>query len=332
MTALRGVNLGGWLILEKWMTPAIFAGTDAIDEYTFMHTPGARAKLREHQKNFIREEDFKWMSQNGVQAVRIPVGYWIFEGDAPYVSCVGRLDWAFRVADKYGIKILISFHGAEGSQNGRDHSGRVGAAAWYDIAENRAKSLVSLRRLAERYRDEPALWGIQLLNEPKTKVFQRKLKKFYNQAYRDLCAVVKPGTKIVYHDAFTPRLLSAAVWDNPRYPVLMDIHWYHFAFMFSKIMPLGWYFKLIVPWHGRLIRKLQRAQGIIVGEWNGIIGGHMLDKYPKIDHPRVVKEHIDRQLAAYDRADAWFYWSYKTQDRGIWHFRSLVEDGVITLE
>jgi len=314
------------------MTPAIFAGTDAIDEYTFMQTPGARTKLRDHQKNFIREEDFQWMAKNGVQVVRVPIGYWIFEGDTPYVSCVGRLDWAFRVADKYGIKILISYHGAEGSQNGRDHSGRVGAAEWYDSAETRAKSLRSLRRLAERYRDEPALWGIQLLNEPKTKVFQRKLKKFYNQAYRELCGIVRPGTKIVYHDAFTPRLLSAAVWDNPKYPVLMDIHWYHFAFMFKKWMPLKWYFKLIVPRHGRLIRRLQRAQGIIIGEWNGIIDGHMLDKYPKSEHPRVVKEHIDRQLVAYGRADAWFYWSYKTEDRGIWHFRSLVEDGVISLK
>ncbi len=89
--ALRGVNFGGWLVLERWMTPSLFAGTDAVDEYTFMQTPSAREKVREHQKNFIRESDFKWLHANGVQAVRIPVGYWALEGDAPYVSCIGRL-------------------------------------------------------------------------------------------------------------------------------------------------------------------------------------------------------------------------------------------------
>ncbi len=26
---IKGVNLGNWLVLEKWMSPALFAGTDA---------------------------------------------------------------------------------------------------------------------------------------------------------------------------------------------------------------------------------------------------------------------------------------------------------------
>jgi len=29
---IRGVNLGGWLVLEKWITPALFAGTSAEDK------------------------------------------------------------------------------------------------------------------------------------------------------------------------------------------------------------------------------------------------------------------------------------------------------------
>ena len=59
--ALTGVNLGGWLILERWMTPTLFEGTDAQDEYSFMQTPSAKAKLRNHQKTFITERDFKWL-------------------------------------------------------------------------------------------------------------------------------------------------------------------------------------------------------------------------------------------------------------------------------
>lgn len=30
---IKGVNLGNWLVLEKWMNPALFYGTDAQDEY-----------------------------------------------------------------------------------------------------------------------------------------------------------------------------------------------------------------------------------------------------------------------------------------------------------
>lgn len=30
---IKGVNLGNWLVLEKWMSPALFEGTSAEDEY-----------------------------------------------------------------------------------------------------------------------------------------------------------------------------------------------------------------------------------------------------------------------------------------------------------
>ena len=30
---IHGVNLGNWLVLEKWMSPALFEGTTAEDEY-----------------------------------------------------------------------------------------------------------------------------------------------------------------------------------------------------------------------------------------------------------------------------------------------------------
>ena len=30
---LKGVNLGGWLVLEKWITPSLFDGTNAVDEF-----------------------------------------------------------------------------------------------------------------------------------------------------------------------------------------------------------------------------------------------------------------------------------------------------------
>ncbi|HPQ82498.1 MAG TPA: cellulase family glycosylhydrolase [Candidatus Saccharimonas sp.] len=326
MKKLRGVNLGGWLVLEKWMTPSLFAGTTAVDEYTFMLTPGARTALRDHQKNFIREEDFKWMRRNGINAVRIPVGYWIFDGDDPYVACIGRLDWAFMMAAKYDIEVLVSLHGAPGSQNGHDNSGQIGTAAWYRNKQYRQQTVEILDRLAERYRDHPKFWGIELLNEPRVGVVQWKLRQFYNQAYRRLKKILMPTTHIVFHDAFTPRMLSAAIWDSSDHPVTMDIHWYHFAFWAHQWTPLSWYWQLIA-WHGRLVGGLQRWQGVVVGEWSNMLSHQALSRHPSKQHQVLLDEHLVRQLAAYRHADGWFYWTYKTEQRGDWHFRSLVEDG-----
>ena len=32
---IKGVNLGNWLVLEKWMSPKLFEGTNAEDETYF---------------------------------------------------------------------------------------------------------------------------------------------------------------------------------------------------------------------------------------------------------------------------------------------------------
>ncbi len=321
--ALRGVNLGGWLVLEKWMTPSLFAGTKAVDEYTFMQTPGALAKLRDHQKNFIREADFTWLQTNGIQAIRIPVGYWILDGDGPYKSAIGRLDWAFSMAEKYGLEVLLCLHGAPGSQNGRDHSGRVGAARWYKSRAYRAQTVEVLERLAMRYRDNPKFWGIELLNEPKFGVLQLKLRRFYWVAYRRLTSVLRPHTRVVFHDAFTPRLMNAALGAACHRSVI-DVHWYHFAFWAHRWAPL-WAYWWLVRGHGRLVAYLRHWQGVVVGEWSGVISHQRLQKYDKKQHTGYERQHIQRQLAAYARADAWFYWSYKTEGKGIWNYRSLAE-------
>lgn len=332
MSALRGVNLGGWLVLEKWMTPALFAGTDAVDHYTFMRTPGALEKIEEFQRDFIREEDFQWLRDHGIGAVRIPIGYWIIDGGDHYAPCIERLDWAFRMAKKYDIEVLVCLHGAPGSQNGQDHSGRVGPIAWYASDENHRRTIDVLVQVATRYRDHPRFWGLELLNEPRIRVFQRRLRRFYRDAYKRLTGTLHARTRVIFSDGFTPRLMNGAIRGSVQHPVAMDIHWYHFIFWAHRFVSLAFYYRYVVAMHGRVIRRLRRTQPIIIGEWNGIISGEVLRHYPEREHNIVCVEHIRRQLEVYESADAWFYWNYKTQDRGIFHFRSFVEDGYIPLD
>ncbi len=322
--AMRGVNLGGWLVLEKWMTPALFAGTDARDEYEFIQTPGGAKKLRKHHETFIQESDFAWLSEHAIEMVRIPVGYWILTGDEPYVPAIDRLDWAFRMAKKYNIEVLLCLHGAPGSQNGQDHSGKVGEALWYKEPAYREQTIDVLERLATRYRTHPRFWGIELMNEPKFGLFQLTLRRFYREAHARLEPIVRPSTKIVFHDAFTPRLMNA-VLGGPLGKVYMDIHWYHFTFLLYPYVPLYFYWWL-VRWHGRLLARLRHWQGIVIGEWSGVISHRLLRHYPSEQHEKLQHENIARQLQAYSAADAWCYWTYKTEAPGIWNYRSLVDD------
>lgn len=329
-TPLRGVNLGGWLVLEKWMTPSLFAGTDARDEYTFMQIPGATDKIEKHRKTFITEHDFAWIAAQGLTAVRIPVGHWLFEAHDPYTPTIKYLDWAVKMAKKHRLKVLVDLHAAPGSQNGHDHSGRVGKALWYRSADYRRKTVEILAQIAEYYRNEPTVWGIELLNEPKPGVFQWKLRRFYRQAYQRVTEVGRPGLTVVYHDAFSPRLLSGAIRSNELFPVAMDIHWYHFLDWLHRWRSLESYFRKIRRRAG-LIRRLQRRQPVIIGEWSLVVAGETLQKHPEAKSDEYTRRHTELQLGAYREAAGWFYWTYKTEKPGIWHFRSLVEDGLLSL-
>jgi aryl-phospho-beta-D-glucosidase BglC (GH1 family) len=128
---IRGVNLGNWLVLEKWMSPSLFFNLKAEDETYFcreLPPKEAEARLRVHRDHYIAERDFAYIAAQGLNMVRIPVPWFIF-GDAPmgtphggvstlFIPCVDYLDKAFDWAEKYNLQILIDLHTAPAAVTG----------------------------------------------------------------------------------------------------------------------------------------------------------------------------------------------------------------------
>lgn len=120
---IRGVNLGGWFVLEPWITPSIFeaAPDNVVDEYTLCTTLGsteAYNRLSAHWSNWITESDFYSIAGAGMNFVRIPIGYWSVPGvdHAPYVQGAyeflkAACDWAAGA----GLKVMIDLHGGKSS-------------------------------------------------------------------------------------------------------------------------------------------------------------------------------------------------------------------------
>lgn len=324
--AIVGVNLGAWLLLEKWMTPSLFKGIDAEDEYSFMQTEGAAKKIEQHRKEFMKEEDWRWLSERGIMHVRLPVGYWVLHNDAPYKNARKYLDWAFKMAEKYNMKILIDLHGLKGSQNGTMHSGKIGPVEWKKFE---AENLAVLQELAERYRDSRALWGIEIINEPRIFGHYFALLGYYRKAYKMLRGVLRPGTLTVFQDGFVPPLLSGSLWQRKDYPVAMDTHFYLILpERLGDRSPKG-YDRFRKMLYATTIWLTQLSQPVIVGEWGSVLPQAMFDRVPKKEHLPMLGGTIKRQRKMYRNALATFYWSYKAEGRGMYHYRSLVEDGVI---
>ena len=231
----RGVNLGGWLALEKWITPSVYAGVQAEDEYTLCERLGkekATDRLKRHRNAWVTADDFKWLHARGINAVRIPVGYGVAEENPPFITGMETLDWAFRTAKEHGIGVLLDLHGVPGSQNGMDHSGRQGKLLWHTSKDNIIyHSLRIVADLASRCKGYDNLIGFELLNEPRWDVPLDIIKTFYQDAYHRVRKhIPKERAAVVIHDAFRSREWANFMREtrvrkrHPGYPSLSVLH------------------------------------------------------------------------------------------------------------
>ncbi len=204
MKQLRGVNLGGWLVLEQWMTPSLFIGHQATDEYMLCTEMGETKAnlLKNHRNTFITKKDFEWIADNGLNAVRLPVGHWLFGGYEPYVSSAAYVKKALDWAQHYELAVILDLHTAPGSQNGTVHSGKSGEIGWHTNSDHIVQTIDVLTQIAKTYGSHPSLYGIELLNEPARDIPLSALQTFYRNAY----AAVRQyaDCKVIVSDAYRP--------------------------------------------------------------------------------------------------------------------------------
>lgn len=213
----RGVNLGGWLSLEPFITPSLFnynLQMGIIDEWTLCkHLGGSAAStLENHYATFVTEDTFKAIAAAGLDHVRIPFSYWavaVYDSD-PYVF---RTSWRYLLrgiewARKYGLRVNLDLHGLPGSQNGWNHSGRWGAIGWLNGTNgqlNAQRSLDVHDKLTQffsqdRYKNILTHYG--LANEPRmTMLKTADVIKWTEDAYK---IVRKNGVKalVIFGDGF----------------------------------------------------------------------------------------------------------------------------------
>ncbi|GMN33685.1 hypothetical protein TIFTF001_004296 [Ficus carica] len=264
-------------------SPSVFIMTSVRNklhgEYQLTNGLGpdrARQVLQEHRNTYITEEDFRFISSNGLNAVRIPVGWWIAFDPNPPKPFVGgslpALDNAFSWAQKYGMKVIIDLHAAQGSQNGWEHSGtRDGYQEWGDAQISDTVAVIDF--LAKRYANHPRLIAIELLNEP-----------------------LAPGVNL---DTLKSGL----------HHVVIDEHYYNLFTEHFKSLNVQQHIDFIYNQRSSNLGAKTTSNGPLsfVGEWTAewdVQGATMQD------YQRFAKAMLD----VYGRATfGWAYWSYKNQ-------------------
>lgn len=239
---VRGVNLGGWLSIEPFITPSFFSQytthDNVVDEYTLCSKLGAtkaKSTIEQHYSEFVSEQTFADIQAAGFDHVRIPFSYWAvttYDGD-PYVPLVSwryllrGIEWA----RKYGLRINLDLHGAPGSQNGWNHSGRQGNINWLngtDGALNGQRTLDIHNQLSTffaqpRYKNIVTMYG--LVNEPRMVVLDTDTVLNWTSSAIDIVRKNNITAIIVFGDGF----MGLDNWQGKlqNYEnLLLDVHQY----------------------------------------------------------------------------------------------------------
>lgn len=293
---IKGVNLGNWLVLEKWMSPALFEGTTAEDEYylpTQLSPEVYEARIKIHRSEYITERDFVTIKRMGIESVRIPVPYFIFGDRKPFIGCIEELDKAFNWAEKYGLTILIDLHTVPLSQNGFDNGGISGVCKWAQEPEEIEFALSVLERLAKRYGNRKGLFGIQPLNEPITEnmwetmdvqnrytpadpelakgsapITMDFLRQFYLEAYDRISEYMPKDKYVVIHDGFELMAWKDFMQEEKYSNVILDTHQYLMvAEARGCSQTVEGYLKYIKEELQPQITEMEKYFPVICGEW-----------------------------------------------------------------
>jgi glucan 1,3-beta-glucosidase len=332
---IRGVNLGGWLVLEKWIKPSLFAGQTAEDEYTLCQALGkekASALLQKHRETWITADDFKWLASHGINSVRLPVGYWVAEENSPFITGWDTAVQAFRMADENGLSVLLDLHGLPGSQNGWDHSGRQGAIAWPTSQDNIEHSLRVIEDLAARCKEFKNLLGIELVNEPRDSIPIKILKSYYQAGYEKVRKHIAPDrAAVVIHDSFRPFL-----WDNfmsgPSYQnVILDTHLYQCFSDEDRQRNIDSQLKVASGDRPVQLKKMQAQHTCIVGEWSLGLPEKTVKGLNQTAQAAATRAFGSAQIVTYGQTHGWYFWTYRTEESGGWNFRECINKGLLSL-
>lgn len=324
---LRGVNLAGWLTLESWVTPELFAGTGVKNAFALATKLGEKdyAKVSStHRETFIRESDFEAISERGYNAVRLEVPWYVMGESGPlpgaHDGCLEFVDAAFEWAERYKLKVLLDLCLAPGATTTSD-----GFQQRCDFTPARRLALLEVvANLSARYANNLQFWGIEPLDEM---VVQRRrgishgfalsdgmplhtLRNLYRDAYDVVRDVAGTRPVVVFSDGGMPKSWKHFMASDRYQNVMLDHHFCRVGSTHAQVGPAG--AKHLVD---QCRRELTQAQSsglpTIVGEWSAALPGSTsaLTSEGRLAQQRMF---VAGQLALLDQVPVWFFHTWKT--------------------
>ncbi len=298
---LRGMGLGNWLLTEGYMWKF----------YTKCDRPRRIEKLveelcgeeyakefwKEFYERYITKEDIRWIKEQGLNSVRLPINarhlfYMDTSMDVFFNKPIlTKLDQCISWCKEYGIYLFIDMHAAPGGQTGTniDDSKNDSPDLFVDpIYEEILIKCWNL--LALRYKDNPAVGGYDLINEPlpdRNKQYNKKVVPIYRKLIQTVRAV-----------------------DKKHMIILEGVHWASDFSIFSKMRKEELADNIMLEfhkyWNNPDVESIENFMSIASSKgvplWMGEGGENNSDWYTTA-FPMYERNNI-----------GWCFWSYKKMD------------------
>ncbi|MCL2847134.1 MAG: glycoside hydrolase family 5 protein [Firmicutes bacterium] len=318
----QGINAGGLFVTEQWMSLLVSENLPAVpevgpDPYAYYRIHANQFPYRDHmpmselfyarfgalgalqiwenyRRNFWTDYDFHQIAEMGMNVIRLPFTYVTVDPEFHNVPAIPgqrfnftRLEQFIQDAANHGIYTMLDLHGAYGSHNGQDHSGRripvpVNSptrtvanpdGSWVPYVtffnpncpigtENRRKTLEMWVAIAEHFADNPNVAALDLLNEPGEHGGFTGINhwNFYDEMYRGIREV------------------------NPDHIIIFGANWWqaHLPHPRNNQHGFNWNSNIIYKFHhythyGLNVNGVTNAQGAVV---NGVSWGSVVINRP----------------------------------------------------
>ncbi|HEX8116098.1 MAG TPA: cellulase family glycosylhydrolase, partial [Pyrinomonadaceae bacterium] len=213
---LKGINLGNWLLPEGYMFKFKTASSPRLITTALNQLVGedeAKRFWQAYRDSYVTAEDIRFIKRSGFNSVRVPFNYRLFvsEGDAARLEGPGYelLDRVVGWCRREGLYVVLDMHAAPGGQTGDNIDDSYGYPFLFESAEAQELTVNVWRKIAARYRDDPAVLGYDLLNEPIAHYFDAA---YFNPRLEPLYKKIVAGIRAV--DRNHVIFLGGAQWDS----------------------------------------------------------------------------------------------------------------------
>lgn len=171
---IQGTNLGNWLNPEGYMFHFQDVSSYRLINEAFCELVGPDFTAwfwQEFKKNYITQDDIKYIKQTGMNSLRIPFHYKMFT-DEDYMGVTAdqngfeMIDQVVEWCRQENLYVILDMHDAPGGQTGDNIDDSYGYPWLMDSEVSKVQFCEIWKKVAQHYANDTLILGYDLLNEP----------------------------------------------------------------------------------------------------------------------------------------------------------------------